>query len=242
MPFPVTLEYNRLLNQIRYLEEREQEADTTLQCVRAERAQIVDMLRLGMSSSGDRRLDFTLVACGCIHDRSVDETYRTLESDLANAVNSARGVSATIVTVQTAYVALSSGGLAHLRCIHLATAVKKPIVYNVHNSVIDIPTAAGVYVRSEIVDFVTGVVTTHDGLRDGAWITVGPLKNKYCTMPRAQQSSQGRQYLVPYDAPFLYTMYPCDRTLLEKLDVDLEHMTECMRRWTQLRATIRQRR
>jgi hypothetical protein len=237
MVFPIILEHNRLLNQIHHLDEREKETRHTMDCIQAERNHIVEMIRLGMATSGTKVLDFALVACGGVHDMEVEHQYKEFEANLAFAASNACKVPKTILVVQAAYHASGNGSVEHLRCIHLASLVFRRIEYNPYSQLIDIPVAGSVYVRSEIFHTTTGAVTTHDGLRESAWLTVGPLRNKkYCHAMRARNGTTHQNYVVPYEAGFTYTLYPCDRHILSTMEVDVDLVTECMRRWTHLRA------
>lgn len=233
MAEPIVLTHNPFLNRIHYLEEREKELSQQLECVHAERAQLVDQLRLRVAGTGNPRLNFVISICEGIHDRTIERQYKDFEEDFLMAYDGLHKRPRIMLLVQTARHIINRE-LVYLRCVHLVAPADRPIAYNPFYQSVEIPVERMAYIRSELVRTSMSTVTTHDGLLVGDCLSVGPLKNERCHAPIAMHDQA--EYRVPFNAPFTYAFCPWeyDKNMdhLAHMHVDKAFVDDCMREWS----------
>jgi hypothetical protein len=185
-------------------------------------------------STGDRLLDFALVACNGMYDPMVVSVqYRQLH-DIG-----LRKAGERILVVQEAEHYDEDGGLEVLRNMYLGTLRPEMVEYDIDTLTMRIPVNPGHLVVRESIQ--QGYYVSGSGLSKFQWITIGPLHNSYCPFGPARYDEEAHDVLLtPLDAVAAVYIHPWDTEKLEREHtIDSEYLHWLTEDWMRLRNTKR---
>ena len=185
-------------------------------------------------TTGDRLLDFALVACDGVYDPVVVSVqYRQLY-DVG-----LRKPGERILVVQEAEHYDEEDGLFVLRNMYLGTLRPETVEFDVDTLTMRIPVEAGHLVVRESIQ--KGYYVTGSGIAKTQWIKTGPLHNEYCPFGPARYDEEAHDVLLtPLDAIAAVYVHPWDtEKLAREHEIDSELLHWLTGDWMRLRNTKR---
>ena len=185
-------------------------------------------------TTGDRLLDFALVACDGMYDPVVvNVQYRQLY-DVG-----LRKAGQRILVVQEAEHYDEENGLTVLRNLYLGTLRPEMVEFDIDTLSMKIPVAPGHLVLRESLQ--QGYFISGSGVSQGRWIHTGPLHNEYCTYGAARHDEEvANVLLTPLDAVCAIYVHPWDMEKLSREhDIDADFLNQLTEGWMRLRNSTR---
>lgn len=174
-------------------------------------------------TTGDRLLDFALVACNGVYDTSIlEEQYRTLYNMVLASPHR------RVLVVQEAEH-LFDFEMYIIRNVYVAELRARPLEFDIDLQLIGIPVDSGYLVWREILT--SGVVTSVSTFVPGDWLKVGPLENDLCPFGNGHQTASGAVMVPPIASCVVYP-HPWNQEYIERVHgIDAELFRHLVREW-----------
>jgi hypothetical protein len=174
-------------------------------------------------TTGDRLVDFALVACNGIYDESIiNGQYRAFQ-DLVLGNPHRR-----LLVVQEAEH-LFDFEMYIIRNVYVTELRVDPLVFDIDLQLMSIPVDSGYLVWREILR--DGVTTSMSAFVPGTFLQVGPLENDFCPFGTCHQSPDGA-VLVPPIASCMVYPHPWNQEYIEQRHgIDAALFRHLVREW-----------
>jgi len=181
-------------------------------------------------STGDKLLDFVLLACNGVYSTDIIEgQYREFQNLLRLSPGK------LLLVVQEAEH-FFEGDFVVLRNLYLGEIRSDDsIEFNMNEQIMNIPVSAGYLVWREALDS-EGEIQPFDSFVTSPWISVGPLVNDLCPFGHGLSGEKG-VVCAPYIGSCAVYFHPWNPEELEiEHDIDAELAKVLLRKWMSGRA------